>query len=138
MKQPTAEDLTAVAEQLREQISDARGTLKDLRHEIKAGREAIEAIRTAAAQLAQTHVRPLLEAEVTRQVDALGKVNEEAMRKSVAKVTAEFDKLSGLLLGEERVADGRETRSIPELLQDPAILAAAQRKARHTREAGRD
>lgn len=139
MKQPTTEDLAAVREQLREEISEARGTLKDLRHEIRTARETIEATRTLAAQLAETHVRPLLEAEVALQIDALGKVNEQAMRNSTNKVIDEFDKIRDLLLGNKHVADGREDHSIPELLQDPAILAHARRHAqRNAREASRD
>uniref|UniRef100_A0AAU2A2C4 Uncharacterized protein n=1 Tax=Streptomyces sp. NBC_00093 TaxID=2975649 RepID=A0AAU2A2C4_9ACTN len=139
MKQPiTAGDLAAINEQLLAQIREARGTLKDLRHEIKAGRETVQAIRTEAARLAETHVRPLLEAEVARQVDDLGKVTEQQMTKSAQKVIDEFDGLRDVLLGDERVADGREERSIPELLQDPAILARARHHAqRNAREAGR-
>lgn len=139
MKQPTTEDLAAAREQLRHEISEARGTLKDLRHEIKAAREVIEATRTTAAELAETHVRPLLEAEVGRQVDALGRVNEQTMRKSVEKVISEFDKIRDLLLGNKAVADGREEHSIPELLQDPVTLAHARRRAQHNaREASRE
>ncbi|WP_055525303.1 hypothetical protein [Streptomyces graminilatus] len=130
MKQPATEDLAAVRQQLREEISEARGALKDLHREIRAAREAAETVRTVAAELAETHVRPLLEAEVVRQVDLLREETSGQMRKSVAKVIAEFDTLRDLLLGVQRPADSREERSIPELLQDPAILARAQRKIR--------
>lgn len=140
MKQPTtAEDLAAINEQLIAQIREARGTLKDLRNEIKTAREAIAATRSGAAELAKTHVRPLLEAEVVRQVDALREETSGQMRKSVAKVIAEFDTLRDLLLGNKRPADRQDEHSIPELLQDPAILAHAQRRAqRNAREADRD
>jgi len=141
VEQPTTEDLAALREQLREEIRDARGTLKDLHREIRAAREAIEATRSVAAELAETHVRPLLEAEVIRQVDALREETSGQMRKSVANVIAEFDTLRDLLLGNKRppTADRQDERSIPELLQDPAILAHAQRRAQHNaREADRD
>lgn len=135
MKQPTTEDLTAVRQQLREEISEARGTLKDLRHEIRAARELIDSTREFVTRLVQEDVKAVLEAEVTTQVALLGKTTNEAMRKSVEKVNKEFDHLADLLMGRERAAEDREKRSIPELLKDPTILARAQHNAR---EAGRD
>jgi len=130
MKQPTAEDLAAVREQLREEISDARGTLKDLRQEIKTARELIAATRQFVTRLVEEDVKATLKAEVTTQVALLGKMTKEAMRKSVDKVNKEFDTLADLLMGRERAPGDREKRSIPELLEDPAILARAQRNAR--------
>lgn len=136
MKQPAAEDLAVVRDQLRQEIREARGTLKDLRHEIKSARDLAETTRGLVAELADTQVRDLLEAEVTRQ---LGEQTQQQMSKSVAKVLAEFDRLRDLLLGNDRVADGREERSIPELLQDPTILNHARRAAnRNKTEATRE
>lgn len=122
-------DLQKAREQLREEIREARGTLKDLRHEIREARTLIAAAEGLATTLAAGKVKAAIEASVTEQLATLGKVTEQQMRKSVDKVTAEFDKLRDLLLGNDRVADGREKRSIPELLQDPAILANARRAA---------
>lgn len=130
MKQPATDDLATVRDQLRAEISDARGTLKDLRHEIKTARELIASTREFVTRLVQEDVKARLEAEVTTQVALLGKTTDEAMRKSVEKVNAEFDHLADLLMGRERATADREKRSIPELLQDPAILAHAQRNAR--------
>lgn len=130
MKQPPTEDPQKTREQLGAEIREGRETLKDLRHEIKTARELMEATRQFVTRLAQEEVKAVVEAEVTKQVTALREETNEVMRKSTAKVIAEFDKLRDLLLGHERVADGREDRSIPELLQDPAILAHAQRAAR--------
>jgi paraquat-inducible protein B len=123
------EDLQKTRDQLREEIREARGTLKDLRYEIKTARELADSTRSLTAELAETQVRDILEAEVTKQVTALGNATEQQMSRSTAKVIAEFDKLRDILLGHERVADSREERSIPELLQDPAILARARRAA---------
>lgn len=134
MKNPTTEDLQQTREQLREEISEARGTLKDLRHEIKAARELIASAKNLVATLAEDTVRAVIETEVTAQVEALGKVTKEQMDKSCTKVISEFDKLRDIVLGHERAADGREQRSIPDLLQDPAVLAGVQRRLR---EAGR-
>lgn len=132
-------DLHKIRDQLREEIREARGTLKDLRYETKTARELAEATRQLAAELAETQVRDLLAAEVDRQVTALGEQTQQQMSKSVAKVIAEFDKLRDLLLGNDRVTDGREERSIPELLQEPAILARARRAAsRNNAEADRE
>lgn len=128
MKNPTAEDLQQTREQLREEISDARGTLKDLRHEIREARQLIATAKALATTLADDTVRPAIEAAVTEQVEALGKVTKEQMEKAATKVIAEFDRLRDILLGNEPAADGREERSIPELLQDPAVLAGVQRR----------
>ena len=133
------EDLQQLLGQLRAEISEARGTLKDLRYEIKAARELTTTTRQLVTELAETQVRGLLADEVTRQVTALGKEIEKQMRESVAKVIAEFDTLRDLLLGREHVAASREDRSIPELLEDPVVLARAQRAAsRNATEADRE
>ena len=138
MKQPAAEDLAQLREQLRAEVSEARGTLKDLHREIREARTLVASGRDLIATLARAEVQAVVNAEVTEQVEALGKVTEQQMRKSASKVIAEFDKLRDLLLGYEHVADGREERSIPELLQDPAILARAQRAAHRNTEAPRE
>jgi Mg2+ and Co2+ transporter CorA len=138
-QQPTTDELQHLRDQLRAEVSEARGTLKDLHREIREARTLVAASRDLIATLARDRVQAIIEAEVTEQVEALGKVTEQQMRKSSSKVIAEFDKLRDLLLGHERVADGREERSIPELLQDPAILAHAQHAARrNTTEATRE
>ena len=138
MCQPATEDLHRLLGQLQEEIREARGTLKDLRYEIRTARTLAETTRRLAAELAETQVRELLEKEVVRQVTALGEQTRQQMGKSTAKVVAEFDRLRDLLLGHDRVADGREKRSIPELLEDPAILARAQHAAiRNASEADR-
>jgi chromosome segregation ATPase len=137
MSQPTTEDLQQTREQLREELREARGTLKDLHHEIKTARELIASAKNLAKALAEDTVRAVIETEVTAQVEALGKVTKQQMDKSCAKVISEFDKFRDLLLGNERAPDAHEQRSIPELLQDPEILARAQHHARSNREAGR-
>lgn len=140
MSQTDTERLAQVRDQVQAEIREARGTLKDLHHEIREARQLIAAARDLIPTLAADQVTAVVKAEVTKQVDALGKVTEEQMRKPTDKVISEFDRLRDLLLGEERVADGREGKSIPELLQDPAILAKAQRAARRntTAEADRE
>ncbi|MFM9589715.1 hypothetical protein ACKI1J_15680 [Streptomyces scabiei] len=128
MKNPTVEDLQQAREQLREEISEARGTLKDLRHEIKEARQLVASAQGLAATLAETTVRPAIEAEVTAQVEALGEVTRTQMEKAATRVIAEFDKLRDILLGNERAADEPGKRSIPELLHDPAVLAGVQQR----------
>ncbi|WP_405594680.1 hypothetical protein [Streptomyces sp. NBC_01092] len=137
MAELPTEDLHKTRDQLRREIREARGALKDLRYEVKAARDLVEATRQLAAELAETQVRDILHAEVTRQLTALGEVTEQQMSKSTTKVIAEFDKLHALLLGHDKVADGREEHSIPDLLQDPAALARARRAAHRNTGAGR-
>lgn len=134
MKQPSTEDLTAIRDQLREEVREAHGTLKDLRREIREARELVASTQSLATTLAAGHVKAAIEAAVTEQLATLGEAAEGQMRKSAEKVIAEFDKLRDLLLGNERAPDAREQRSIPELLQDPAVLAGVQQRLR---EAGR-
>lgn len=138
MKQSTAEDLTRLREQLREEISEARGTLKDLRHEIREARRLITDARDLAATIAETTVRAAIEDEVTKQVEALGRVTEQQMEKAATKVIAEFDKLRDILLGNERADGEHEKRSIPELLHDPAVLAGVRHRLRGTGRAALD
>ena len=130
MSQPSTEDLQELLGHLRAEISEARGTLKDLRYEIKTARDLTATTRQLVTELAETQVREVLADEVTRQVNALGTETERQMGLAAAKVMAEFDKLRDLLLGREHVAEGREDRSIPEMLEDPVILAHAQDAAR--------
>lgn len=135
MKQPKPEDLAQLHQRLREEISEARGTLKDLRHEIKAARELVASTKDLVATLAEETVMDVLQAEVAKQVDALGEVTKKQMEKACTKVIAEFDKLRNILLGNEHAADDHDKRSIPELLQEPAVLAGVRRRLG---EAGRD
>ncbi|MFJ8140632.1 hypothetical protein [Streptomyces sp. NPDC096013] len=133
------EDLQQLRDQLRAEIREARETLKDLRYEGKAARDLVGATRQLVAELAETQVREVLADEVTRQLADLGKETERQMGLNAAKVMAEFDKLRDLLLGREHVATGREGASIPELLEDPVILARARRAAsRNAAEADRE
>ncbi|MFJ2002162.1 hypothetical protein [Streptomyces chartreusis] len=131
------EDLQKTREQLREAIREARGTLKDLRHETKAARDLADTTRRLITELAETQVRDLLHTEVTRQVTALGEETQRQMSKATAKVISEFDKLRDILLGHDQVADGRKERSIPDFLEDPAILSRARRAAHRNTGAGR-
>ncbi|MGW4759612.1 hypothetical protein [Streptomyces chartreusis] len=137
MAELSTEELQKTRDQLREEISEARGTLKDLRYEIKAARELVEATRQLITEFAETQVRDILEAEANHQITALGEHLQEQMGKSTAKVISEFDKLGSLLLGHDWAADGREERSIPDLLKDPAKLDRARRAAQRNSGAGR-
>jgi hypothetical protein len=116
-QQPTTAELEQLRDQLRAEIREARGTLKDLRHEIKTARELIPLLTDE-----------LFAAEVKKQVDRLGKVTDEAMRRSVERVTKTFDTLGELLMGEDRTSRRKGKPSIPELLQNPAVIAGARHR----------
>lgn len=115
MTNPTAQDLVQLREQLREEIREARGTLKDLRREIKTARELVPLLTDE-----------LLEAEVTKRVDALGRITEKAMADSVARVTKTFDDLADLLTGRQRHQRRRGKPSIPDLITRAAAAAAQE------------
>lgn len=98
-----------IRDELREEIREARGILKDLRREIKDART-----------LGPLLVKEQLEAEVWEQVDKLGKVTAKQMELSVAKVIAEFDRLSDLLMGRTRRDRRTGKPSIPDLIDQIA------------------
>lgn len=95
---------------LREAISDAEST-----------RKALAAQEARIAAMTEEAIKGRIEKAVSEQLEVLGKITEESMRKSVAKVTAEFDKLQAILLGED---EGK--KSIKKMVDD--IEAAFQLK----------
>lgn len=115
MPDPSAQDLTQLREQLRSEIREARGTLKDLRHEIKTARELLPLLTDE-----------LFEAEVKKRVDELGRVTEKAMDDSVARVNKKFDELSDILMGQQRHQRRRGEPSIPDLITRAAVAAAQE------------
>ncbi|MCZ4611920.1 hypothetical protein O3S80_50875 [Streptomyces sp. Lzd4kr] len=134
MTELPVEDLQKIRDHLREEIREARGTLKHLRYETKAARDLADTTRRLVAELAETQVQEVLEAEVKKELAELAVQTREHMGKATTKVMAEFDKLRDLLLGTDR-ADGEP--SIPDLLKDPAILGRARQAARRNTGAGR-
>lgn len=117
MSEQTTEELQTIRDQLREEISEARGTLKDLRREIKTARELVPLLTDE-----------LFAAEVKKQVDAFTKVTEKAMHASVERVTKTFDELGALLLGEDRASRRKGKIPIPDLFKAKAVLDAARQE----------
>lgn len=101
----TAEEIAALKEATRE----AHEALKDLRTEHRAVRQMLDGIEGRTRRAVET----LMEEALKRELAALGTSTDMAMRKSVAKVTREFDRLEAILLGKEH--PGRA--SIPELIE---------------------
>lgn len=122
---PQTEQLEQVRDQLRAEIREARETLKDLRREIKDARTLIPLLTDE-----------LFEAEVKKHVAQLGRVTENAMEKSVARVMKKFDDLFDLLTGQDRQSRRAGKASVPELLDIRARQAVA-RTAPPAEEAGR-
>lgn len=111
------EDLQQIRDQLREEIREARGTLKDLRYEIKTARELVPLLTDE-----------LFTAEVKKQVDDLTKVTEKAMQDSVERVTKTFDDLAALLMGQDRASHRKGMVPIPDLFKAKATLDAARQE----------
>lgn len=116
MTELPVEDLQQIRDQLREEIREARGLLKDLRYEIKTARELVPLLTD-----------DLFTTEVKKQVDALTKVTDKAMRDSVERVTKTFDELGAMLMGKDKASVRKGKPSIPELLKHPAVIARVQR-----------
>ncbi|MFI6337818.1 hypothetical protein [Streptomyces sp. NPDC050535] len=106
MADPTAEQLQELRDQLRAEIREAHGTLKDLRAEIKTARELVPLLTDEA-----------FSAEVAKQLGQLEEVTKDAMDTSVARVTATFDQLRDVLLGQDRQSRRRGRTPIPDLLR---------------------
>lgn len=122
MAELPTEDLQKTRDQLREEIREARGLLKDLRHEIKTARELVPLLTDE-----------LFTAEVKKQVDALTKVTEKAMRQSVERVTKTFDELAATLMGQDRTSLRKGKVPIPDLLKARAVLDAARTERQRRR-----
>lgn len=103
-KAPTPEQqLDAVRDQVRAEIREAREVLKDLHSEIKEARRLVPLLADE-----------LFEAEVRKQVAELAAATKKAMDASVDRVTAKFDRLAALLMGEDHAQRGKP--SIPEMV----------------------
>lgn len=77
-------------ERLKGLVTEARGVLRDLREE-----------KQRVIKYIETKPRELVAAEVTKQLEVMGRQTEAAMEASVKKVFAEFDKLQKILLGQK-------------------------------------
>ncbi|MGW5736981.1 MULTISPECIES: hypothetical protein [Streptomyces] len=104
--QPSPEDLEQIRDDLRAEIREARGTLKDLRREIKEARTLVPMLTDE-----------LFQAEVKKQVDALGEATVTAMDAAVDRVNAKFDGLYDLLTGQDRQSRRTGQPSVPDLLE---------------------
>lgn len=102
---------------------------QECRAAVREANEAIQGIREATRELnaarraLQDYVADLVPGEVKRQLDKLEPATRKAMDASVAKVTAEFDRLEALLLGKNRTADGP---SLVAVVEAYASAATAQ------------
>jgi hypothetical protein len=92
------------ARELREALSDTRQATRDL-----------EAVETRVVALVQSSVGELISQKVAEGLEEFGNITEASMRKSVAKVNAEFDGLRDILMGAEK-DDGK--KSIPAMIDD--------------------
>lgn len=111
--QPSTEDLQKTLDELRAEIREAHGVLKDLRGEIRTARELVPLLTDE-----------LFAAEVKKQVDALGTATDKAMDAAVEGVFAKFDKLHAHLLGEDKQRRRKGKPSVPDLLKARAIIEA--------------
>ena len=103
--QPTAEQMEQVRDQLRAEVREARGTLKDLRAAIKEARE-----------IGPELVRGILTAEVARQLDGLGEHTKKAMDDSTSRVIAKFDELFRVITGQDHASRRAGKTSIPDAI----------------------
>ncbi|MEU9349047.1 hypothetical protein AB0D74_48405 [Streptomyces sp. NPDC048278] len=117
MNQPSIEDLTRIRDELREEIREAHGALKDLRREVKDARELVPLL-----------VDELFMAEVKKQVDQLGTATKEAMDAATKRVFDKFDELGQYVMGEDRASRRKGKVPLPDLFKARAVLDAAHRE----------
>lgn len=88
-----------------EAVERAQEAARELRSTIAAAedaRKALEAVETRVAVLTEESVRKRIEIEVKAQIDRLGELTEDQMRKTSAKIISEFDRLKNILMGNEK------------------------------------
>ncbi|KPC86270.1 hypothetical protein ADL35_12365 [Streptomyces sp. NRRL WC-3753] len=98
--------LEQTRDELREEIREAHGVLKDLRHEIKTARELVPLLTDEA-----------FGAEVTKQVGELEAATKQAMDTAVDGIFKSFDELRAMLMGEDRASRRKGRTPIPEALR---------------------
>ncbi|MEU9654418.1 hypothetical protein AB0E00_36755 [Streptomyces sp. NPDC048110] len=103
--------LEQTRDELREEIREAHGVLKDLRHEIRTARDLVPLLTDEA-----------FAAEVTKQVGQLEAATKQAQDAAVQRILKSFDELHATLLGEDRASRRKGRTPIPEALR--AYVAA--------------
>lgn len=112
MIEPAQLEALAEAEaSLRQATQEARQAIKDLRRERREAEQAI-------AGMMRQEIGARIDAEVRRQVELLGRETQDAMRRSVAKVGREFDRLARLYLE----GDTKGEPSLPEMMEARRVL----------------
>lgn len=99
------EELHHLQELLSALLTEARGTLKDLRQE----RREIE-------RYIADEVRTRIESTVATQLAELGEVTKTQMDISVERVNAKFDELHALLIGTDRQSRRAGKTPLPDLI----------------------
>lgn len=88
-----------------EAVERAQEAARELRSTIAAAedaRKALEAVEARVAATTEESVRKRIEIEVKAQIDRLGELTEDQMRKTSAKIISEFDRLKNILMGNEK------------------------------------
>jgi hypothetical protein len=100
--------------QIRSEKTEAHGILRDLRIETRSARRIIP-------MLVSRRINKVVE----EQLEGFAEVTKQAMVENVAKVTAEFEKLQEVLLGQDHQSRREGRTSVPDLVEDMATINAA-------------
>lgn len=106
------------AQDAERRAQEAARALRETVAEADSLNKAIRAGETRLRRLADNEVAEILEAEVTRQLNAFGEITERSIKESEAAVFRRFDKLTNILMGEEH--DGKP--SISEMVDQMEAL----------------
>ena len=92
-QRPSVSDTTRDVAELRQATREAHEVLKDLRRETRALEETLRELETRVVRT----VGDTIEATVVRELAALSRATEKAMRDSVAKVLGQFERFETLM-----------------------------------------
>lgn len=110
------EILDARIETAKEVTQKAQAATREAREALAAlvqEKKSTEALKASLADLVRVQVGELITETTSRELATMGRITQEQMQKSVAKVISEFDFLEKVLTGKENP----DRPSIPELLE---------------------
>jgi hypothetical protein len=108
------EELRSLLGQIRSEKAEAHGILRDLRIETRSARRLIP-------MMVAQRINKAVEEHLARFAEA----TQQAMVDNVAKVTAEFEKLQAVLLGQDHQSRREGKASVLDLVEDMATISAA-------------
>ena len=100
-------------EQLRQATREAHEVLKDLRRAVRDGQQLVKSIEAAARVAVESRMEPV----VKQSLKEFGQALDKAIEDSTEAVFRRFDRITELLMGEDRASQRQGKPTIPELIE---------------------